>query len=110
MCDHLQTCWDHFSLLSLAILLCLHFCCDLHGWKTFLVKSIQWFHAHADGDIPPLTAVSHLLQTQLEIVPTSHKTKMAEKSRDSLLNVSSGFTLTIVEATPQTAVSWSSQT
>lgn len=121
MCDHLQTCWDHFSLLSLAfppfpILLCLHFCCDIHGWKTFLVKSIQWFHARANGDIPPLTAVSHLLQTQLEIVPTSPKnhfnveTKMAEKSRDILLKVSSGFTLTIVEAPPQTAVPWSSQT
>lgn len=35
---------------------------------------------------------------------------MAEKSRDILLNVSSGFTPTIVEATPQTAVPWSSQT
>lgn len=60
MCDLLQTCCDHFSLLSLAfslfpLLLCvrLQFCCDSHGWKTFLVKSIQWFHAH---NIPPQTA------------------------------------------------------
>lgn len=29
MCDHLQTCWDHFSLLSLAFPLFLSFCVSI---------------------------------------------------------------------------------